>query len=196
MQNELAEVYGPLVCEAVNDDVPSWGLYVAAFVAIALGLAILVPSVPLLWGSRQGDLQGGLAGSVISIVCVIAGVCAIVAARRYPQRTRTYFHEHGIVSRNGEELIFSEYCKFDSIEFEVVDTPMGIAVLLSGLSGAVWVSRHGARVRCYVGDKRHANVWLSLADRDGVLESVSNSCLPDVISVRHGLHLGRARKSK
>jgi hypothetical protein len=184
---------GELICEAVNDNVPSWGMYIASAVAFVLGLAILPASVPLLWGNRTGDLAGGLASTALSSILVISGMLAIVAARRYPTKLRIFFSSKGVISRRGEEISFLAYQDFDSIEFEIVDTPEGIAFLWSGMAGVSAANKYGARLRMYLDDKRHTDVWLTQADRKGVLESVSLTCPPSMVSVRQGLHLWRPK---
>lgn len=180
MSSDPDSNHGELICESVNHNIPSWGMYLAAVVSLALGFLFLAASLPLLWGNRPGDLNGGLAGVAVSVILFIPGGLAVMAARRYPAKLRTFFTSAGVVYRRSKDLSFLTYDEFDAIEFEIIDSTD---------------TRSDARLRMYLGEDCHTDVWLTTVDVNEVLEAVVSTCSPDAISVRHGLHFQRYRRS-
>lgn len=90
---------GELICQCElppPETVAPWKLYLCSFVGVPMGALMIVGTFPMMFGGRQGDLQGGAAGVAIGLIFLIGGAMAFRTARRRPERIHTNFHWTGV----------------------------------------------------------------------------------------------------
>lgn len=133
---------GRLICEGVTVEVQPWMYYVIAVAGALLGTPFLLASVPLIWSTRKGDFEGGVAGTLISLIFIGAGALAIRAARSKSTVFSVRFFENcvdiGAAGTGARRIAYGDLdqiavvLRVPSIETNVSAVAKGVISLVSG----------------------------------------------------------------
>lgn len=128
--------YGEYICNAQSNEASSIVMYAAAgFAFLASGyLGYLM--APYARDPKPENTTLLFMGSGLGIAAFLAGVFAIISARREAGRQKTCFYEMGILHGSGESTRFIRFESLKSLNLKVLSTlPLGVMILLLGLIG-------------------------------------------------------------